>query len=154
MAKLERELNLVTGFMKSRGFLQFDAHFHNILASNNRVYFADFGLAMSHKFDFSPEEQDFFEKHSDYDRYYLAAELVRNGIAATVREDSDVFLDAYLSAEKMTSILPSAVASIAERYRPIAVLMDKFLQGLLKESKSTPYPKDSVLMRSTNSVSA
>ncbi len=141
MAKLERELNMVAGFMKSRGFLHFDAHFHNIMASNNHVYFADFGLAMSHKFDFSAEEMAFFEKHSDYDRYYLAAELVKNSIAVTAPEQSNVFLDEYLSGKKMTSILSSAVASIADRYRPIAVLMDKFMHGLVEGSKSTPYPK-------------
>ncbi|MBA3602373.1 MAG: protein kinase family protein [Parachlamydiaceae bacterium] len=141
IANLERELNMVTAFMKSRGFLHFDAHFHNILASNDHVYFADFGLAMSHKFDCSLEEMTFFEKHSSYDRYYVVSELVKNAIAATVHEGSEVLLNAYLSTEKMTTTLPSAVASIAERYRPIAVLMDKFFQGLRKESKSTPYPE-------------
>ena len=141
ITKIERELNMVAAFMKSRGFLHFDAHFHNILASNNHVYFADFGLAMSQKFDLLPEERAFFEKHIDYDRYYVVSELAKNAIAATVHDGSEVLLDTYLSTKKMTMALPPAVASIAQRYRPIAVLMDKFFQGLRKESKSTPYPK-------------
>lgn len=141
LTKVERELNMVAAFMKSRGFLHFDAHFHNILASNNHVYFADFGLAMSQKFDLLSEERTFFEKHIDYDRYYVVTELAKNVIAATVHEENEVLLDSYLSNGKMTFTLPLAVASIAQRYRPIAILMDKFFQGLRKESKSTPYPK-------------
>jgi serine/threonine protein kinase len=140
ITKVERELNMVAAFMKSRGFLHFDAHFHNILANNNHVYFADFGLAMSQKFDLLPEERAFFEKHIDYDRYYVVTELAKNAIAATVHQENEVLLDTYLSTGKMT-ILPLAVASIAQRYRPIAILMDKFFQGLQKESKSTPFPK-------------
>jgi tRNA A-37 threonylcarbamoyl transferase component Bud32 len=141
ITKVERELNMVAAFMKLRGFLHFDAHFDNILASNNHVYFADFGLSMSRQFDLLPEERTFFDKHSDYDRYYVVLELARNAIAATVHEESQVLVDSYFSSVKMTITLPLAVASIAQRYKPIALLMDKFFQGLQKESKSTPYPK-------------
>lgn len=111
------------------------------MATDNHVYFADFGLAMSRRFDLLPEENAFFEKHSDYDRYYVITELAKNAIAAVVHEEDAILLDTYLSTKKMTIALPPAVASIAQRYRPIAVLMDKFFQGLRRESKSTPYPK-------------
>jgi tRNA A-37 threonylcarbamoyl transferase component Bud32 len=141
LTKVERELTMVVAFMKSRGFLHFDAHFHNIITHDNHIYFADFGLAMSHQFNFSPEEKTFFEKHSDYDRYYVVTELAFNALAATVHEKDETLLDMYLSTEQMTATLPPAVASIAERYRSIALLMNTFFQGLRKESKSTPYPQ-------------
>ncbi len=140
--KVERELNLVAAFMKSRGFLHFDAHFDNVLANNNHIYFADFGLATSRRFDLSPEERAFLEKHIDYDRYYVVAELAQRAIVTTLREDErEGALNAYLSPEKMTIMLSSAIDSIAQRYRPIAVLMSNFFRGLREHSKSTPYPE-------------
>ncbi|MFI7135214.1 hypothetical protein ACIBQ1_56840 [Nonomuraea sp. NPDC050153] len=33
--------------MNSRGLLHFDAHFENILTGGQRLYFADYGLAVS-----------------------------------------------------------------------------------------------------------
>lgn len=142
LPRIERELNLVAAFMKSRGFLHFDAHFHNILAHNGHVYFADFGLAMSRRFDLSPDERAFLEKHIDYDRYYVVAELAQRSIVSTLKdEERESALDTYLSPERMTIALPSTVESIAQRYRPIAVLMGNFFRGLREHSKSTPYPE-------------
>jgi predicted unusual protein kinase regulating ubiquinone biosynthesis (AarF/ABC1/UbiB family) len=128
--------------MKSRGFLHFDAHFHNILNSNNHVYFADFGLSIAENFKLSAKERAFFEKHSNYDRYFVVAELVQRAIVAAVGQaESEAVLDDYLSNRPMTIELPPAVASLAQRYRPIAILMNQFLQNL-RESKNTPYPED------------
>jgi hypothetical protein len=141
LPQIERELNQVTVFMKSRGFLHFDAHLHNILTNNNHVYFADFGLAISQEFDLSLEERAFFEKHIDYDRYYVASALAQHALSRTVGDESaEVVLNMYLSSEKMTILLPPAVESLARRYKPIAILMGKFFQGLREQSKSTPYP--------------
>jgi hypothetical protein len=38
-------------------------------------------------------------------------------------------------------MLPSSQDSIAQRYRPLARVMDIFMRGLRKHSKSTPYPE-------------
>lgn len=144
LCQIERELNLTIAFMKSRGFLHFDAHFHNILANNNHVYFADFGLSISREFDLAPEERAFFEKHIDYDRYYVAAELANRSIVATLGEkESESVLDDYVAPENKITYFhgPSDVASITQRYRPIAVLMGNLFQGLREQSKSTPYPE-------------
>lgn len=143
LPRIERELNLVAAFMKSRGFLHFDAHFHNILANNGHVYFADFGLAISRSFDLSPDERAFLEKHIDYDRYYVVAELAKRSIVSTLKdEEKEVALDTYFSSsERMTIALPPAIESIAQRYRPIAILMGNFFCGLREHSKSTPYPE-------------
>lgn len=73
---VERELEVGTSFMQSRGLLHFDAHFENILTDGRRLYFADFGLALSSDFDLSPEEADFCDRHQSYDRSYTATYLV------------------------------------------------------------------------------
>ncbi len=145
ITKLERELTMVAAFMKSRGFLHFDAHFHNLMASNNHVYFADFGLATSRRFDLSAQERAFFEQHRDYDCYYIVAELAKRMIAtATVPEEQQALLDTYLSTRHVITRLPPAVASIAQRYRSIASLMNTFFQRLRTRSKGTPYPTDAL----------
>ncbi len=148
LSLIEKELNTVVGFMKSRGFLHFDGHFANILTNNNHVYFADFGLAMHQDFDFSPEERAFFNKHRDYDRFYVAAELAKVAVAPYFQgptpyfqgTESEELWNNYYSTEKIIITLPTDVASIAKKYRSIAILMETFLADLRK-SKSTPYPE-------------
>lgn len=73
---VERELEAGTYFMNDRGLLHFDAHFQNILTDGRRLYFADFGLALSSRFDLSPAEYDFFNTHRTYDRAYSISYLV------------------------------------------------------------------------------
>lgn len=62
--------------MNARGLLHFDAHFQNILTDGRRLYFADYGLALSSQFDLSPSETSFFELHRTYDRCYTRSWLV------------------------------------------------------------------------------
>ena len=50
---VEKELEAGTSFMNARGLLHFDAHFQNILTDGERLYFADYGLAISSRFDLS-----------------------------------------------------------------------------------------------------
>ncbi len=71
-AMVERELSAGTSFMNSRGLLHFDAHFENILTDGQRLYFADYGLALSSGFELSHDEADFFGRHQAYDRCYTA----------------------------------------------------------------------------------
>jgi len=58
---VERELEAGTSFMNAHGLLHFDAHFQNILTDGRRLYFADYGLALSSRFELSPSETSFFE---------------------------------------------------------------------------------------------
>jgi hypothetical protein len=46
-AFVEKELAAGVAFMGSQDLLHFDAHFENLLADGHRVYFSDFGLAIS-----------------------------------------------------------------------------------------------------------
>ncbi len=47
-------------FMSSRGLVHFDSHFANILTDGRQLYFADFGRALSSRFDLTADESDFF----------------------------------------------------------------------------------------------
>ena len=116
LLKLNRELQTVVAFMKSQGFLHFDAHNHNILATDHHVYFADFGQAMSQTFELSFEEEAFFKKHIDYDRYYVLTHLIQDAVHVTEGiERGRELLKRYFSFEEVGSDFPQGVASFGGR---------------------------------------
>lgn len=115
---VERELLAVTSFMNARGLLHFDAHFQNILTDGERLYFSDFGLALSSTFELASEEVDLFTRHRDFDRSYVVTVL-----RDCLREaEFDIALD--------------------ERYERVATVMRGFFDSLMTQSKTTPYPAD------------
>ncbi|MGW0568379.1 protein kinase family protein [Streptomyces tauricus] len=139
-AMVESGLEAGTSFMNSRGLLHFDTHFENILTDGERLYFADYGLALSARFELSREERAFFDLHRSYDRCYSAGYLVnwlvtalygRDGRAAQVR--------AYAEGERPTGV-PAGVAAVLSRDAPLAAVMADFFRRLTDESKHTPYP--------------
>lgn len=142
LTQLERELLLVTAFMQAKGFLHFDAHFHNLLTNGKHVYFADFGLAISKEFELTSEERAFIDKHRDYDRMYVASELACAAIQMSVDPSAiESAFDQYFSDKPLELMLPSSQDGIAQCYRPLARVMDNFMRGLREHSKSTPYPE-------------
>lgn len=71
-----KELAHGTGFMSSREFIHFDAHFSNILTDGRQIYFADLGLALSCEFALSAQETDFLARHRVYDHCYTGSHLL------------------------------------------------------------------------------
>jgi len=140
LTQLEKELLLVTAFMQAKGFLHFDAHFHNLLTNGKHVYFADFGLAISKEFELNTEERAFIDKHRDYDRMYVASELACAALKMSVEpSELEEAADQYFSQEPLSCTLPSPQDGIAQRYRNLARLKENFMRDL-REKKSTPYP--------------
>jgi len=140
-AMVERALEEGLAFMNSRGLLHFDAHFQNILTDGERLFFADYGLAISSRFELSQEESAFFERHQDYDRRYaamytaqwLVAELFGSWRGGAPK------LRAYAQGEVPTGI-PKTAAAILARDAPAAVVMTDFFRALQHESRHSPYP--------------
>ena len=122
-AMVERELAAGIGFMNSRGLLHFDAHFENILTDGQRLYFADYGLAIASRFELSPDETGFFARHQTYDRLYTATYLVTwlvtalYGLEVGDRDGRAKLVRAYAGGERPTGIPPGAAAVIA-RHAP------------------------------------
>lgn len=58
---VEKNLSAVISFMNAQDLLHFDAHFWNILTDGENLYFSDFGLAISSRFDLSEAEKIFGE---------------------------------------------------------------------------------------------
>jgi hypothetical protein len=121
LAMVHRELRAVVTFLESREMLHFDAHFNNLLTDGERLYFADFGLAISSRFALSPAESDFFTAHRNYDRCYTVSHLLG-------------WIDRNLDPP------PESAAALVRRYRPVADAIGPFYRQLQRHDRDTRYP--------------
>jgi hypothetical protein len=148
-AMVERELAAGVSFMNSRGLLHFDAHFENILTDGRRLYFADYGLAISSRFELSQDEVDFFGRHQVYDRCFTATYLVNWLVTALFgyeREDRDgryALVRAFAEGRRPTGI-PQGAAAILARHAPIAAVVSDFNLRFQRKSRQTPYPLEEI----------
>jgi len=108
-------------FMGSQGLAHFDAHRANMLTDGSDFYFADFGLALSNRFELTPAESAFLAAHADYDWVSALGEF-----AAGVRGADDAG--------------PEALA-VARRYEPAADLLSGYLRALIGGPKTLAYPR-------------
>ncbi|WP_419998823.1 protein kinase family protein [Streptomyces boninensis] len=141
-AMVERELAAGTSFMNARGLLHFDAHFENILTDGRSLFFADYGLALSSRFELAQDEADFFDQHRTYDARYTVTHLVRWLATALYGYDAEgrsAFVRACAEGE-IPAELPPGIASILSRHAPVAAVMGDFYRELQQESRTTPYP--------------
>ncbi|MFC8043272.1 protein kinase family protein [Nocardia sp. NPDC057353] len=138
----ERELAAGAAFLNSRGLLHFDAHFENILTDGHRLYFADYGLALSAGFDLSPAETAFFERNRSYDRAYIASYLANWLVTAVYqpqREDHAALVRAF-AAGKSPEGIPEETAAVLLRNAPVAATLSQFFRAFRQDSRETPYP--------------
>lgn len=128
-------------FMSSRGLVHFDAHFANILTDGRQLYFADFGLALSSRFDLSADESSFLSGHLAYDHCYTASHLLQHHVLDGVRGDTEreVFLHDWIAGRRPGGIPPGITAIIDRHARP-TVIVDSFFRRLFTETKQTPFP--------------
>ncbi|MEI5524270.1 protein kinase family protein [Streptomyces brasiliscabiei] len=131
-ALVERELTAGLSFINSRGLLHFDAHFQNILTDGRRLYFTDFGLALSSRFDLSPQETAFHDRHHDYDRRYSLSHLVNwlvKDLYGDERDEREARIRGYAQGKRPTGIPDTAAATIT-RHARLATEMADFFRGL------------------------
>ncbi|MFX4290901.1 protein kinase family protein [Streptomyces bohaiensis] len=148
-AMVERELADGISFINSRGLLHFDAHFENILTDGQRLYFADYGLAISSGFELSQDEADFFAHHQSYDRCYTATYAVNWLVTAFYgfgREDQEsrhALVRSY-AAGKLPAGIPEEAAALLVRHAPVADVMSDFNRTFQHRSRQTPYPLEAL----------
>ncbi|MGP3957351.1 protein kinase family protein [Nonomuraea sp. 3N208] len=134
----ERALARGTAFMGANGLVHFDAHFHNVLTDGRLIYFADFGLALSSRFDLSAGEATFLSDHLAYDQHYTAAHLLRYHLPGGAQDQA--FLRDWIAGDTRPAHVPSALAAIIDRQARTALVMNDFHRRLITETKRTPYP--------------
>jgi hypothetical protein len=149
-AMVERELAAGTAFMNSRGLLHLDAHFQNILTDGQRLYFADYGLALSSRFDLSPQEAAFFDQNQSYDRGFTATYLVNwlltalYGLRWDDREVRAAMVRTIIAEGKAPQGIPEGAAAVLTRQAPVAAAMSVFTRAFQQASRRTPYPDDEI----------
>lgn len=138
---VENALLRGTEFMSARGLVHFDAHFANLLTDGRRVYFADFGLALSRDFELSAEERAFLADHLVYDRSYAPNHLLRHHLPDTVRGGTEhgAFLREWVDGRQPADV-PSDIGAIIDRHAAHAIVLNDFHHRLLTQSKRTPFP--------------
>ena len=141
-AMVDDELEAGISFMNSRGLLHFDAHFENILTDGERLYFADYGLAISSRFELTPDEVAFFDEHRGYDRNYAVAHLV-NWLAVALYgygpEERKEFVHSCAEGVVPEGV-PASIAALLVRHAPVATVMGDFYRRFQREGRTTPYP--------------
>ncbi|MCM3807420.1 protein kinase family protein [Streptomyces sp. DR7-3] len=139
---VEGGLEAGTSFLNARGLLHFDAHFHNILTDGRRLYFADYGLALSSRFDLSPSETSFFELHRTYDLCYTRSWLVNwliTNLYGYERKEREALIRACAEGEDPPDG-PREARAILSRHAPLAAVMTDFYVTVQDENRETPYP--------------
>ena len=146
-ARVEEQLADTTTFLREHGLVHFDAHFRNVLTDSHELYFADFGLALSDRFDLSGPERAFLREHRHYDRDYTVAHLVIPHLVSQhvpVRErggrDRRQFVRAWAEGDRPRDV-PAIAAEILTRHAATTVVIDDFHHALLEASMRTPYPR-------------
>ncbi|MGW0184093.1 protein kinase family protein, partial [Nocardia sp. NPDC003345] len=145
-AVVARELAAGVTFMNGRGLLHLDTHFGNILTDGHRLYFGDYGLALSSGFDLARDEAAFFGRHQSFDRGYTAAYLVNwlltalYGLAGDDRAD---MVRALAEGRPPTGV-PDEAAAVLTGHAPIAAEMSAFIRSFQRESRGIPYPDEEI----------
>ncbi|GAA2227901.1 hypothetical protein GCM10010413_24700 [Promicromonospora sukumoe] len=145
-AMVEAELESGVAFMNFRGLLHFDGHFQNILTDGERLYFADYGLAISSRFDLDPDEAVFLDDHHGYDQAYTATHLV-NWLAVALHGYDPDSRRAFVRACARGVVpgnVPTALAAVLLRYAPVAAVVGDFYRQFQRESRLTPFPLEAV----------
>lgn len=141
-ALVERGLEAVTGFLHEHQLTHFDVHFGNILTDGQRLYLADYGLALSPRFQLAPDERDFHDRHRHYDRAYAFSYLVHWLVVDQYgygRDEREAFIRACAEGKRPESI-PQAVAELITRYARLGATVGDFNLRFERESRLTPYP--------------
>lgn len=141
---VEKNLLAVTSFMNAQGLLHFDAHFGNILTDGENLYFSDFGLAISSRFDLSKAEMDFFKEHRLYDQCYATYHLAKWLLIECFGDEGwKIVLQEYIEGKMQRKLPPYISEIIARNYNSLVVMHD-FFEALKAEPKTTRYPFDKI----------
>ncbi|HEY9625408.1 MAG TPA: hypothetical protein V6C78_34130 [Crinalium sp.] len=165
--QLEKTLNglwRAIAFLRTKGIIHFDAHFHNILTDGEQVYLTDFGLALDKSFALTEEEEMFFEQNSLYDygevlrnlghlirsSYNACSEndkyriMKKYGIKDSLRpyEVGAILLDniQQIQADGDLVLDEFYISSIVKYRRIIALMQDFFAEMWENHQKDTPFP--------------
>ncbi|TDP12058.1 hypothetical protein DFR39_102446 [Roseateles asaccharophilus] len=133
----EERARAVLDFMRRANFVHFDAHLSNILTDGNRLYFADFGLALHDSFELTHDERSFLSNHSEYDKVRFAASMVHTICRAMPGEEG--WSQKLSNADLQAKSLPLAATAALQRYAVAAKYMGQFAQALINTNRHAAF---------------
>lgn len=136
---VDQQIQDINIYMQTQGFLHMDAHFENILTDGDTIYYSDFGLALSNKFDLTNQEILFMQNNASYDYANASCNLI-HCILANLLGNEITFRDYH---DKKTASLTKSFDSLIQKHLAIALLMGDFYSSVQKD-KSTSYPGDKI----------
>ncbi|MBW4610328.1 MAG: hypothetical protein KME22_24735 [Hassallia sp. WJT32-NPBG1] len=152
------DLRTTIDFLRNKGIIHFDTHFHNVLTDGEQTYLTDFGLALDKSFALTKDEASFFEQHIFYDYGEVLrnlGHLIRPSYDSCSEQDKRRIMEKYgikegLQPYELGSILLDNieqihadgdmkldefyVASIV-KYRSIIALMQGFFSEMWENNK-------------------
>ena len=145
---VERQLSQIVKFLRGRQLLHMDGHFGNMRTDGQRIYLSDFGLATSPRFDLSPAERDFVERHTTHDEDYAAMRLVNWLVTAVCGVPGPTGGDPAARNEYVEQCaagyipddVPHVIAAILNRHAPAAAKMNAFYWRLFDGEIHAEYP--------------
>ena len=144
ISMLDRSLRVDVASMNAAGLFHFDLHLDNILTDGERLYFADFGLAVARQFELSPEETHFLDANISHDPCHaitrLVDFLVTECAGTTDWAARNELVRRCALGEDITAAMSSSAAGVVRRYAPIAVVVNDFYRQLHLEDRATSYP--------------
>ena len=152
MNMVEQDIHAINDFLKTKGFVHFDAHFANYITDGKRLYLTDFGLALSEKFDLSVAERSLLERRKDYDRCQSLTNLVNwlvvklheekdaNDVMSRIHEIIPKLLQDYDDGKVIKYMTP-LVTNILRKYKDIAFVWYDFFIKMKMNDKNAIYPK-------------
>jgi hypothetical protein len=157
---VERDLSGDVSLMNALGLLHGDAHFANILTDGERLYFADFGLAISKRFELSVEEVSYQQVNASLDRAYVLAnwinQLVKTWVPTIgIPKARNALVQAVANGQTPDTLIPDlpiCVAKSIQCHAPVAAAINDFYARLRSESRSTPYPRAGIEATLRNSA--
>jgi hypothetical protein len=167
IAPMLDQLRTTIDFLRSKGMIHFDAHYHNIMTDGVRPYLTDFGLVLDNGFDLSPSESTFFELNRYYDYgevlsclSYLIDDVfdslpisAKNRVLAEFAIDEATFDKQHHRPliemlDKFATLAPVDLThlAMAKKYKPVILLMRDFYASLRADhTKQTPLPAAALL---------
>jgi len=144
LSLVEQRLRSGVSFMNASDLFHFDAHLGNILADDRSVYFADFGLATSPRFDLSAAESRFLVANRSHDVCHVMTRLVDWLVTELTDvadwQSRDALIARCAGGDEVSAHLPAPAAKLIGRYAPIAAIINGFYAQLHLEDRATPYP--------------
>lgn len=138
IASVEDRLVQLLEFTRAQGLLHMDAHFENVLTDGDQLYLSDHGLALWQGFELGYDEQQFFERHQNFDFCTTITSLVHAVVSHyDSREDWRQVVRELEDGARHD--MPDGVRSYVARRGPLALAIGEFYRRLLADL-TTPYP--------------